>query len=126
MMSPMLKPTEQYTKKSRPNDRVCSSIIPKPSCDVCVYTCIYTKHTINTRMQLQLTLDDSRNAYTLLADGVCVLRCSNKRIVEHYYELFSRADYTGNYRVEPLASIHIGSEGRIKDSSHSNSSSSRE
>jgi hypothetical protein len=28
MMSPMLKPTEQYTKKSRPNDRVCSCIIP--------------------------------------------------------------------------------------------------
>jgi hypothetical protein len=61
-------------------------------------------------MQLQLTLDDGANAYTLLADGVCVIRCSNKRIVEHYYELFSRTDYEGNYRVEPLASsIHVGS-----------------
>jgi|SRR6056300_751640 hypothetical protein len=85
-----------------------------------VYNRIYTKHTINTRMQLQLTLDDSSNAYTLLADGVCVIRCSNKRIVEHYYELFSRADYEGNYRVEPLASIHIGGDS---SSSSSNSSS---
>lgn len=73
-------------------------------------------------MQLQLTQDDRANAYTLLADGVCVIRCSNKRIVEHYYELFSRLDYTGNYRVEPLASVSVGnSEGRIKDSSHSSS-----
>jgi hypothetical protein len=68
-------------------------------------------------MQLQLTLDDGANAYTLLADGVCVIRCSNKRIVEHYYELFSRTDYEGNYRVEPLASQHTGSNS---------SSSSRE
>lgn len=67
-----------------------------------VYNRIYTKHTINTLMQLELTQDDRANTYTLLADGVCVIRCSNKRIVEHYYELFSRLDYTGNYRVEPL------------------------
>lgn len=82
-----------------------------------VYNCIYTKHTINTHMQLQLTLDDSSNSYSLLADGKCVIRCSNKRIVEHYYELFSRPDYAGNYRVLPIASASAGN-------SSSNSSSS--
>lgn len=71
-------------------------------------------------MQLQLTLDDGANAYTLLADGVCVIRCSNKRIVEYYYEMFSRPDYTGNYRVEPLCAA------TLQEKQEQNSSSSRE
>ena len=65
---------------------------------------------------IKLTTDDQVHLLTI--ENKIALRTTNKRICEHYYNLFTDEAYTGNYWIEPLESPHV------RSSSNSSSSSS--
>lgn len=57
---------------------------------------------------VKLTVTDSSVYLLTIADKIA-LRTTNKRICEHYYNLFTDEAYTGDYWIEPLESPHVRS-----------------
>lgn len=57
---------------------------------------------------VKLTVTDS-SVYLLTIANKIALRTTNKRICEHYYNLFTDESYTGDYWIEPLESPHVRS-----------------
>jgi len=53
---------------------------------------------------------DDQNNHSLYADDRLLLRCSNKRVVEHYYEQFTSPEWGDRaYEIEPAPSQHSSS-----------------
>lgn len=57
---------------------------------------------------IKLTATDDQ-VYLLTVGNKIALRTTNKRIGEHYYNLFTDEAYTGDYWIEPLDSPHVRS-----------------
>ena len=68
---------------------------------MCVFNCIYTKHTINIHMRTHI-IEIGTSSYGLKARDKLVLITRDKRICEYYKRKFDSNGYTGNYTIEPL------------------------
>ncbi len=65
---------------------------------------------------VKLTVTDS-SVYLLTIANKIALRTTNKRICEHYYNLFTDESYTGNYWIEPLEPYTHANSSSSSDSS---------
>ena len=65
-------------------------------------------------------ISDDNNNHSLLVDDRLLLRCSNKRIVEHYYEQLISPEWGDRpYEIELAPSQHISSTSSSSDSQSS-------
>jgi len=55
-----------------------------------------------------VTMSERDGNFYILVDDRIILRCSSKRIVEHYYNRMTSDDWQGPRLVVPLASVTAG------------------